>query len=121
MANEATLDLLSIARDLLHDLCRSDVGDVAPSRACIWLAVGVAHIGMGMAVALSPLRRIAAALLIGFIGRELVCDLPHDGYAPPTWLNSAFDVAMVVLAYRWASNAMEGRPFLNDGKPSQGS
>ena len=114
-------DSWTLVAGILAELCRSDVGDVGPSRAYVWLAVGVAHIGMGMAVVLSPMRRIAAILLMAFIAKELVCDLPHDGYALLTWLDSVFDVAMVVLGYRWATRAMEGRPFLNDGKASRGS
>ena len=112
-------DLQAIAGDLLQDFCRSDVGNVAPSRAYVWLAVGAAHIGMGMAVALSPLRKFAMALLVAFLVREFACDLRHDGYPLPTWLDSAFDTAMVVFGFKWAMRALEGRPFPNDGKPSR--
>lgn len=112
-------DPWTFAAGILGELCRSDVGDVAPSRAYVWLAVGAAHIGMGMAVALSPLRKFAMALLVAFLVREFACDLRHDGYALPTWLDSAFDTAMVVFGFIWAMRALEGRPFPNDGKPSR--
>lgn len=113
-------DPWTLAAGILTELCRSDVGDIAPSRAYLWLAVGVAHIGMGMAVALSPFRRFAAVLLLVFIARELACDLRHDGFALLTWLDSVFDTAMVAFGFAWATRAIEARPFLNDGKTSRG-
>lgn len=107
-------DVLNIAWEVLQELFRSDVDGHTPHPVYSWLAVFVAHIGIGLMVALSPARKIATYLLIGFIVKELAFDLRFDGYVLRTWADSAADVCALVLGYGWCSWAT-GRGFLGRG------
>lgn len=99
-------DFLTIAGKFLQELCRSDADGHCPHWAYLWLTVFVAHNGLGMMVALTPLRKFAGWILALYVAKELGCDLRLDGYAMPTWIDSAIDVFAVWLGYAFASRSL---------------
>lgn len=94
---------MTIAGEVLWELCRSDADGHVPHWQYLWLTVLFAHIGIGMMVAHSKLRRAASVLLLLYIGKELACDLRHDGFAFWTWVDSAVDVSAICGGFLWAS------------------
>jgi hypothetical protein len=95
-------DLLAIAGEVLAELLRSDVDGHLPHPVYSWLAVLVAHIGLGMMVALSPARKLATALLVIYIAKEIAFDMRLSGFAFAISLDSIADTLALCIGYGWA-------------------
>ncbi len=95
-------DFLNTAGEVLQELFRSDVDGHIPHPVYSWLAVFVAHIGMGMMVALSSARRFAADLLLAYLVKEAVFDLRIDAFAVATLLDSVADAFALCAGFHWA-------------------
>jgi hypothetical protein len=83
---------------IIAELFLSDVGPVAPSRCFSWLAVQMAHTGLGAFLSLLPLRWGLMCLVILAV-KEAVFDLPRDAFALSTVADSLADVAFVALGF----------------------
>jgi hypothetical protein len=60
----------------------------------------VAHFGFGAFFAAFP-RKFALGCLGLMAFKELVADIPHDGFAPLTMLDSVADVACIAAGLLW--------------------
>ena len=103
-------DVVSMAGAVLSEILRSDVSGHCPDPVYLWLAMGLAHLGLGMGAGLLGVRRGWALFGLTLLAmKQLVFDLPNDGFALQTWADSAVDVVVVALGYLWAFRVKMGR------------
>lgn len=98
--------------DMLPEFGRSDVGGHPVAAWHVWLSNSVAHAGIGAFAALAGWRRRAVLVAVLWIGKEVTCDLPADGFALLTLADSAADLALAALGWWWALYSMDRKADL---------
>jgi hypothetical protein len=79
------------AVDLLLEVMQSDVGRNPASPEYRYIVTQVAHFGLGAMIATFPCK-VGWGLLGLLVAKELLSDIPRDGFAVLTLLDSGLDI-----------------------------
>ena len=94
--------------DLFFELMYSDVGGHPASPEYRYIVTQVAHFGLGAFFGACP-RRYGVGFLSLMMVKELLADIPSDGFAPLTMLDSMADITCIaagLLLMRWTTRRM---------------
>lgn len=101
-------DFAQTALALIGDFGLSDVAGCAPNPLHAWLANSFGHFAFGIIAALWRFPRWALLLAwAALAAKETALDLPADGFAALTMLDSAVDLALPLMGFILARHRLE--------------